>query len=114
MQEVEQHYLIKQMDLVPQMDLGLVLHKQAAARLYMPHHHTNCSEWASPIHQPDIHWHNKTVKAFMEETYTSPDDFDHIPNFLGKMHIICNNKTKTKTKKNVLQEIWVQMHKIEA
>lgn len=35
----------------------------------------------------------------MEETYTSPDDFDHIPNFLGKMHIICNNKTKTKTKK---------------
>lgn len=40
-QEVQQHHLIKQMDHVPQMDLGLVLHKQAAVQLYMPLRRTN-------------------------------------------------------------------------
>ena len=58
------------------------------------------SEWVQSTSLTFI-GRNKTVKAVLEEAYTSPHDFDHIPNFLGKKHtlmqIICHNKTETKT-----------------
>lgn len=41
--EGEQHRWTLQIYLVLQMDLGLLLHRQAAG-LYMQLHHTNCSE----------------------------------------------------------------------
>lgn len=53
LKEGEQLCSTWKMDLAPQMDLELALHKQAVA-LYMPLHRTNCSASGSPVHQPSI------------------------------------------------------------
>lgn len=50
--EEERHCLRKQTGPPLQTGLGQALHIRAAGRLYMPRHHTNCSEWECPIHQP--------------------------------------------------------------